>query len=449
MEHWLRSSPAAWSRLQAMDSRHLTSTDITAELAMHVIGKTSECNLQLHTWSIGVLGGAQTFGCALSHAKAIAVAYALNLHEVLIMEDDMLPILPYNTSSEEIWAYIEALLFSLPRNWKVMQLAANIFNQHKIESLHAAILQGILWSLRDSCSGTDSMLWGAGAYVISRQGMQEFLSRHAPSMLTATVQQAEQMCVSIDARASTTSTTADYWVYDLSDVYYSHMPLFAPSADIAALSTIQVSGVFSAMPLLQIDLVAASIAHLQQAGILSSSTNNDQLQAALFDTQQRHFATRLRMTRNVRYVLIADLSIDSFHSHVASFTRQSVYAVYDITTEHSRRQVHDAIATESDPLAAFWQTMIDSYFSKCHAAALPHHGLAGEWLNGVVHVLVPLDMQLKTFSVPVGATQVDMAYIATQFCRGFRNTCTQRDHQQCVSVLVDCMSDALALTEAQ
>jgi GR25 family glycosyltransferase involved in LPS biosynthesis len=449
MEHWLQLSPASWRRLEAIDSRELASSENKTELTMHVKSIASNCNLQLHTWSIGVLGGAETFGCALSHVKAIAVAYAMGLKSALIMEDDMHPIPLLSDSSAEIWRYLEQLLASLPAGWKVTQLATNIFNLHKIEEVRAAVTEDILWSLRDSCSSTDFMLWGAGAYVISREGMREFLSRHAPSMLTATVQQAEQMCVTIDARASTTSTTADYWVYDRSDVYYSHIPLFAPAEAIAALSTIQVSGVLSAMPSLQLEAVAASVGHLKHRGILSPSMEDDQLQAALSQTQKRHLATRLRSTGKAQYVLIVDLSIDSFHSHVASFTSQSIYAVYNITAGYIRQQLHDKLAIESAPLAAFWHTMVNSYFSKCRAAALPHHGLAGEWLNGVVHVLIPLDLQLKTFTVPTGASRAHILQIASRFCQGFRGTSTRRDNEQCVSVLVNCMSDALALTDEQ
>jgi hypothetical protein len=262
------------------------------------------------------------------------------------------------------------------------------------------------------------------------------------------VQQAEQMCITIDARTSTTSTTADHWVYDMADVYYSHIPLFAPAADIAALSTIQVDGILSAMPSPQNDAVVASIAHLRRTGILSEALDKTILQAALYKTQQRHFATRLQHKGSVKYILIADLGIDSLHTHASTYTDHSVYAVHDITLAHNRSTLYETLAQQSKALAAFWQTLIESYTIKCYAAALPHHGLSGEWLNGIVHVLIPLDLQLKTFSVPVGASQADMTQIAAQFCLGFRGAYTPRDHQQCVSVLVDCMRDALALADA-
>jgi GR25 family glycosyltransferase involved in LPS biosynthesis len=446
MEQWLQSSPASRRRLEAIDSRQLSTSESKDELTMHVSSSTSDCTLQLHTWSIGVLGGAETFGCALSHVKAIAVAYAMGLKSALIMEDDMHPVPLYNDDSKLLWQYLDVLLASLPQGWKVMQLATNIFNYHKIVQMHTAVTDDILWSLRDSCSGTDFVLWGTGAYVISRAGMYEFLSRHAPAMLAATVQQAEKMCLQIDARTSTTSTTADHWVYDMSDVYYSHVPVFAATADIAALSTIQVDGVLSAMPSPQTDAVIASIAHLWHTGILSETFDGAILQAALSKTQQRHIASRLKFTDNLKYVLIADLGIDSLHMHDPSFTDDSVYAVHEITLAHSRSVLYETLAQQSKALAAFWRTLIESYATKCYAAALPHHGLAGEWLDGVVHVLIPLDMQLKTFTVPTGASHADMIYIAKQFCLGFRGAYTQRDHQQCVSVLVDCMSDALALT---
>jgi hypothetical protein len=288
-----------------------------------------------------------------------------------------------------------------------------------------------------------------GMWANGRAGMHEFLSRHAPSMLAAAMQEAERFCTVIDARASTTSTTADYWLYDMSDVYYSHIPLFAPSKVVAASSTIPVEGVLSAMPALQDDAVVASITHLLQRGIISASTDNNALHAALHNTQRTHVATRLKHTRNMNYVLIADISIDSFHTHDLSFTDHSVYAVHEITLAQSRSALYKILAQQSKALAAFWQTMIESYATKCYAAALPHHGVAGEWLDGLVHVLIPLDLQLKTFTLPVGASQADMIYIATQFCLGFRGACTQRDHQQCVSVLVDCMSDALAVALTQ
>eukprot|EP00953_Heterococcus_sp_UTEX-ZZ885_P001160 1135-Heterococcus_DN1.PRE.1 len=100
-----------------------------------------------------------------------------------------------------------------------------------------AVLDGILCSKRDGCTGTDLALWGAGAYVMSRRGMHEFISRHMPQFLHATVQEAEQFCAVLDVRTSAPTTIADFWVYDMNDVYDSHIPLFLPLAAIAAGST--------------------------------------------------------------------------------------------------------------------------------------------------------------------------------------------------------------------
>jgi hypothetical protein len=107
--------------------------------------------------------------------------------------------------------------------------------------------------------------------------MHEFISRYIPQFLHATVQQAEQFCAVLDVRSSAPTTIADFWVYDMSDVYYSHIPLFLPLAVLAAGSTVQTELGSSNMQPEQYQAVVASIQHLVQTG----TTDNTKLSEAL------------------------------------------------------------------------------------------------------------------------------------------------------------------------
>jgi GR25 family glycosyltransferase involved in LPS biosynthesis len=79
-----------WSRIQGVDGEDLTHLADHCNLSLLLKAKTTEsCQMQLTAWSFGVGGSLAAIGCALSHVKAVAIAYAMGLPEELILEDDI------------------------------------------------------------------------------------------------------------------------------------------------------------------------------------------------------------------------------------------------------------------------------------------------------------------------------------------------------------------------
>jgi GR25 family glycosyltransferase involved in LPS biosynthesis len=254
MTAWLNKSlgPAdeRWSRIQGVDGEELDHFADHQNLSIVLNSAAPACQMQLTAWSFGTGGSLSTIGCALSHIKVVAIAYAMGLSEVLILEDDIssASLDPAGPEGFADGSYLRALLNSLPDKWTVMQVSFLVFEGQTIIQLHDRVQAGVLWSERNSCTGTDFNLWGTGAYVMSRHGMRQFLSKHAPEFLLTTKEEAEQFCEALDTRSTAISILADILVYDMPGVYYSHIPLFLPDDRSAAQSHIKSAGFNSLVP---------------------------------------------------------------------------------------------------------------------------------------------------------------------------------------------------------
>eukprot|EP00611_Tribonema_gayanum_P023948 TRINITY_DN5147_c0_g1_i4.p1 TRINITY_DN5147_c0_g1~~TRINITY_DN5147_c0_g1_i4.p1 ORF type:complete len:359 (+),score=38.44 TRINITY_DN5147_c0_g1_i4:86-1162(+) len=243
-ERWLhqeglRSSQV--TRVDAIDAQLFNSTEIADELTLQV---QLPC-LQVRAFMLGSWSYPPVLAAGLSHAKAVAVAYAMGVSHALILEDDMEPV-PFSNAENanraakmSTWRYISHIIGTLPAGWQVLQLSSLVYTKEKADLLGAEIRNGRLWSHRDRCSGTSYTLWGAGAYIISRKGMEAFLGRYARPFLHARVADAEAFCGRIDLRQSAIGVVPDMIMYDSGQVYVSHVPLFQPAPEISAESTVQ------------------------------------------------------------------------------------------------------------------------------------------------------------------------------------------------------------------
>jgi GR25 family glycosyltransferase involved in LPS biosynthesis len=176
-------------------------------------------------------------GAGLSHAKAIAIAYAMGLEHAIILEDDMR--MAHNELGVErttVWDLVRMVMESLPANWQILQLS-HFWAGTRLSIELDQLRQGRVWSRRDALL-SDQAKWGAGSYVISRRGMEEFLRSHMRSYLHASLADAHQFCLREDFRRSTTNVSPDYWIYYTSNVFSLHLPLFLPDSSVAAGSTV-------------------------------------------------------------------------------------------------------------------------------------------------------------------------------------------------------------------
>jgi GR25 family glycosyltransferase involved in LPS biosynthesis len=451
IEGWLSEAIPSkqWTRIDAINAYDFGFYQKYTELSVHITNdaqheKDRACKLDLQAWIFGTSGSLSAVACGLSHAKAIAVAYAMGLQEVLILEDDMgLMRLSANNASNHnlVWSYLRHILDSLPTGWKVLQASTLIFSLPKIFAIQRAVTDGILWSKRDGCAGTDFALWGAGAYVMSRRGMHEFISRHMPQFLHAAVAEAEQFCAVLDVRNSAPTTIADFWVYDMSDVYYSHIPLFLPIAVLAAGSTVQTELGSSNMQPEQYQSVVASVQHLKQVGILTDAIDQTKLAQALQYTRQHHLAANVQNELN-RYILIPDLGIDAQHANITQSGALLYIAAYDVTGVAARQEFYRQVFAADRWTSQLWRTQLESYMHKCQQAdnavtQLPRSGVTE------VHVLIPIARQLRGFVISVDADMAAIHVVAEQFCKGIRGYMSQREVQQCIDVLLSCLQDAV------
>jgi GR25 family glycosyltransferase involved in LPS biosynthesis len=294
-EAWLAADPYITSstRISAIDASQFSRTDVEEELwtyaTLHTDSNSSTlATMQARIWRFGLAGRMSTLGCGLSHAKAIAVAFALGLEEALIIEDDVEMVqlsTDANRNSAMIWHYLRRLIESLPTDWSILQISTLIFHDEKLKHAQQSITDHVLWSQRKHCSGNDYMLWGAGAYVINRKGMRQFLSQHLPDVLDITPNEAHAFHGHFDLRDSTITAVADIWLYATSGVYTSYMPLFMPAACVAKISTITEHSLESVMTREQATAVNNMMTTLVSDTVFSNDTI---LQTALQHTRQVH-----------------------------------------------------------------------------------------------------------------------------------------------------------------
>jgi GR25 family glycosyltransferase involved in LPS biosynthesis len=446
MESWLRealpsSSLKRVDAINAYDFRLLqNTTELSVFVAISPEKRTAGCALELQAWAYGSCGTLSAIACGLSHAKAIVMAYAMGLQEALFLEDDMglMQLAANNVDNHHcVWSYLDELLSSLPADWKVVQVSSLIFSPAKDAEISSKVKAGLLWSERDGCSGTDFSMWGAAAYVMSRRGMHKFISRHMPQLITATIQQAEDFCVKLDVRSTAVTTVADNWVYDMSDVYYSHIPLFMPLASIASGSTVQLSQAISTMPEEQFASVTASIAYLRHKGVFNKNVDNQQLIVALQHTRQWHHQSKQQRSNNVRYVLIPDLGIDALHVNATQTGADTNITAIEVTHYEQRLQLVEQLNGLPHWTGKLWHTLIESYFSRCSTNVVDNGSSTIK-----LRLLIPLSLQLKGLTIPVDATAHTIAVIVQDFCNTFRRWNTIREFMQCYEVLRSCVDDA-------
>eukprot|EP00953_Heterococcus_sp_UTEX-ZZ885_P001171 1136-Heterococcus_DN1.PRE.1 len=279
---------------------------------------------------------------------------------------------------------------------------------------------------------------------MSRRGMHEFISRHMPQFLHATVQEAEQFCAVLDVRTSAPTTIADFWVYDMNDVYDSHIPLFLPLAAIAAGSTVQTELGSSNMQPEQYESVVASIQQLTQVGILTQAIDKSKLVQALQYTLEQHLAATAQSELR-RYVLIPDLGIDAQHANVTQTGVLLDLTAYDVTTLDAREQFYKDVSALDKCSSLLWRTQLESYMHKCQRAddsvvvrQSPHNDATE------VHVLIPIARQLRGFVIPAKADAGAMHAVADHFCKGIRGYMSRKEVLQCVRVLSQSMQDAIS-----
>jgi hypothetical protein len=326
----------------------------------------------------------------------------------------------------------------------VLQASTLIFSLPRIHAIERAVLNGILWSKRDGCTGSDFAMWGTGAYVMSRRGMHEFITRHMPVMLHSNVQEAEQFCVNLDLRAATSCTIADHWVFDMDNVYYSHIPLMLPVAAIAAGSTVQSELGSSNMQPEQYESVVASVQHLKRLGILTDAIDQTKLLQALQYTQQ-HRLTATAQNELSRYILIPDLGIDAQHVNVTQTGVLLDIPAYDVTTLEARQQFYIQVAASDEWSSRLWRTQLESYMHKCQRAGISAP-VTQSLQSGTaqVHVLIAISRQLRGFTIPANVDDAGIANVAERFCKEIRGYLNIREVLQCITVLQQCIQDAIS-----
>lgn len=161
MEAWLSDKhlvPGTFSRVDAIDAATFTFLEVgDGGMSLRVVGppfhsKATSSNssssgsddempqpqpcIDVLIWAFDSRQRLTTVGCGLSHLKAIAMAYAAGLQEVLIMEDDVAPIDLLGDSGNGnggegwrgeanaamVWTYLRAMIDSLPADWTLLQV---------------------------------------------------------------------------------------------------------------------------------------------------------------------------------------------------------------------------------------------------------------------------------------------------------------------------------------
>jgi GR25 family glycosyltransferase involved in LPS biosynthesis len=425
-EAWLGSDPHVYdvTRISAIDAREFERKDVLEELSTYAnlyqkreFSHEAHAVTQVRTWRFGMWSNISTLGCGLSHAKAIAVAYAMGLQEVLIIEDDvqMINVTDTADNSELIWHYLRRLKESLPANWQLLQLFSTIYSPAKAAEIHNELMQRVIWHRKNGCAGDSYLILGAGAYMMSRSGMQSYLQKHLPESLSATIEEANSFHGLMDFRSTAISLIADIAVYDLENVYTSNLPLFVPATTVAQHSTIQASDKGSTMPYAQHQLLQISVPALRDAGMFAIDSSNELLTAALQNTQSVHVNSQAQLVQcmyNTRYVLVCELGLHGREAHVNGTAMDP--PIYDVSRADLRLQMYLLAESENRWKAEFWRTFLDSYLQRCHNMRACRSNDDG----GVemVHVLVPLFQQLRAIALPVHADNQAIAAAANRAC---------------------------------
>jgi len=144
-----------------------------------------------------------------SHLRAVGAAYASGSAAALIMEDDVRSHYLFDGA---------ALLASAPPDWEVLQL--HVSHAPVVLELGELYLKhGVLWhEWEPSC-------YSAGAYVVSRPGMERLLARYCP----------DGVALDLSAVHAHGKLVADHLLYRRSVTYTATVPYC--SNDVALAST--------------------------------------------------------------------------------------------------------------------------------------------------------------------------------------------------------------------
>ncbi|KAG5187724.1 hypothetical protein JKP88DRAFT_253911 [Tribonema minus] len=380
-ERWLHQEgfgSSQMKRVDAIDAQSFNSTEITNELTLQV---QLPC-LQVRAFMLGSWSHPPVLAAGLSHAKAVAVAYAMGVSQALILEDDMEPVPLSNTENVNrpaelsTWRYIEYITDTLPAGWQVLQLSSLVYTKEKADLLGAEIRSGRLWSHRDRCSGASLTVWGAGAYIISRDGMEAFLGRYARPILRASVTDAKAFCGRIDLRQSAVGVVPDMLMYDFKQVYVSHLPVFRPAPDISAQSTVQaeytsfLEGLLSGDWLqearrLAVSIAAPAAAAAGSAGADATSGNSCPMPLAAEETCSDCAGDSHGSLPRRAFILFPDLLLHGHHNKVAHAGLPVSEQPVDVTSTADRLRFYalvDSVDARATPL---WRQLLSTYFSEC------------------------------------------------------------------------------------
>eukprot|EP00953_Heterococcus_sp_UTEX-ZZ885_P012436 7132-Heterococcus_DN1.PRE.2 len=458
-EAWLAADPFIKdsTRISAVDAGQFSRRDVEEELSTYATMHSDndslssiQATMQARIWSVNFGGRMSTLGCGLSHAKAMAVAYAMGLEQVLIIEDDveMIQLVDSSDNRARVWNYLTQLLESIPEDWDILQLSSLIYVPYKVIDMHNQLMNQMLWSRRNECSGDSFLLLGTGAYMISKKGMHAFLKKHIPQFLTATLQEAVAFSGLMDFRSSALAIISDLWIYDLDNVYVSHLPLFIP-ADVAHKSTVQsgVSGIDSTLSTHQLEALQLSINAFNAANMFHvDSSSNKMLTAALTATRHVHEAAkacdtgRTSSTGISRYALVLDFGLNG---NAAQEHDQLLPKVYDVTTAEQRLQMTLLLESFTPWKGTLWSTLLRSFFQRCSTRTLQLNSectfeqQTAEW----VYVLIPYYNMLRAIAVPYPLRAQEVVYAAKRTC----SFVVPEDFTACWTALHNVMLQAMHL----
>jgi GR25 family glycosyltransferase involved in LPS biosynthesis len=460
-EAWLINEAAVpaekVTRISGVDASNFVMEAVNDELSTYITLYADEASsekpkskkLHARTWQFGTMNKSAVVGCGLSHAKAIAAAYAMGLQEALIIEDDIsMTIISERNNAQVVWSCLRGMMNSLPDDWHVLQLSTLIFNPDTAVAMHNDLMSDQrMWSKRTSCAGDSSMVWGAGAYMISRAGMHAFLRMHLPQLLRSSVTEAHAFAGWFDFRDTVTSLISDVWLYELDEVYVTHLPLFLPADYVAQASTIHAHGNNSVMQTTQQELLGVAINALNAVGMLDDPANNKLYANALRQTQLINEQKRVHSRQHSegpKYVLLLDVGMHASGTHTSGV--DAPVRLVDVTTAAQRLQLHLQLEQTSPWKAKFWSTLLNSYIRRCHQYDLRpvdsmvhstlHHS---EWL----YLLVPESQLLRTIVIPLQADLRTISEAVAHFC-----LCVHQSlRSQCSTLLERDLQDAIKLFE--
>ena len=454
-EEWLQQQglePSAYTRVEAVDARSFNLIVQGGQQAVQLDSTlppevSSPNQLLIDTWRFGLEEKLAVLACGLSHAKAIAIAYSMQLEEALVIEDDVrfARLSDRSIASDaELWQYMRSVRSSLPRDWALLQLSLTVFLEKKNIELHRDYEQNsTLWKVKDPCSASEFMIYGTGAYLISRAGMKSFLAEFLPQFLDVDVSTACAFSSHIDLRKRTSTAMADVWLYRLPNVYASLLSLFVPAESVAQTTTVHPNIIHSLLHDPQLQSIQSMLQHAVDSKWITQDRNRMALHRALSSTQFGHAGRwkRLRTDTGMQYAIVLDLGLHGVIPYKIGTQTVHHYAE-DISSPEQRKQLFADIRQQEGPATAeFWQMLISTYLDRCGPAQMRSSSHLSQHVR-VLEVLIPLQFSLMPVIVPLEASLAQVRESAAQFCYCLQ---TEQESLICQNVVVRWVLSALQL----